>query len=378
MNCVSVERIENLDQLEDLGAPYRRFVERVPEGLGIFYTPEWLRCVWPVYAATGAEWAWLLVRRGEELIGLAPLQIARKGWLKGRVRRLHPFGEHTGPLRHIDPNFVIPDPDDAEAVMGALRTFMLGPFVREWDLLDWPWMRRDRPATEAFGRVFPEATVTPSTVQEPHCDLREGFEAYWATRKRKFKKDCERAARRMEAQCERVDFDVTTAVSESRWEQVADLHRRRQSVLVERGEVRTSLFDSPLKFRAVRELVEWAERAGQGRSYWLDLDGQLASFVLGFAHQDRYFPFLMAHDETFAIHSPSTLLFRFLFQTESETQGTRWISPGMGMNLLKRRLATRIIPLVDVSLVNPTSGSARLRCAWLRLGQALRRRWAGC
>ena len=372
---ISMRWIGSLKELEALGERYERFVERLPD-VGLFYRLEWLRRVWPLYQAHGGTMACLVAERKREPVALAPFEIERKGWLRGRTRILRCMGQISGPLRQWEPQILVADPDDVEPSLAAMRGLLRRQAWR-WDLMELELMPKDAPTMQALAEALPEGQLIEDPARSALVDLTGGFEAYFMGRLNyKARNEVKRRRKHMEAEAQPIRFEESTEVTPGKWEELGALHIARQAALRARGDQRISHFEDPLRRRALSALLEWGRRDGCARHYWLYLQDRLAAYFLCFHRGRTLFPYLTAMDSAFAQYGPAKQLFYWMAQREAEVYGTQFVNMGLGMNSFKSEVATDARECVNFRLINPWRITGRWRAQWLLAARRARERVA--
>lgn len=376
---LQVEWLDDFAQVRARAGALSRFTGRV--GIpGFFFEMERLELLWPFYRECRGELAWLWVQRAGECVALAPLQLERKDWVRGGARCLEPFGKVRGALSQWNTDWLIAPGEDPVQVLSAIRAALVGPFASRWDLLELELLSDLDPVTQAMYAQWSDLPFRFDPAVSTALDLGGDFEAYATKFKSKFRREVEREHRKLVGMWGEPKLDVTTSISEERWAQLKALHSARQSQVRGKGAHREPLFECKRRAPLFRAMMEQGERAGRSRHYWFEIEGRLATFMLGLTLAtpggNVLFLMLTAVDDRYAAVSPTRLLMWELLQREAREHGTQRVEMGVGLNLFKKQFGTEFATMQQVQWTNPTSRTAQVRAQWLRMLRSLRARAA--
>jgi CelD/BcsL family acetyltransferase involved in cellulose biosynthesis len=184
-SSLTYEALTGVSEIKSLAAEWDELLERSACNRA-FSSPAWyeaaLRLAWPASAHV------IVARRGGALAGVLPLVLTAGG-----------VAEFPGDLS--DYNDIVAEADDADAHTGLLD-FALGG-ARAYERLALKCLRRDSNCLRALRLLMPgadpERLLTGERVPCPYARLAGGYDAYLASRGRKFRSNIRRARRRAEA-----------------------------------------------------------------------------------------------------------------------------------------------------------------------------------
>ncbi len=331
-----------LSEIEAWGPAYEDFLDAVGK-YGIFYEKGWFSALWAAYSQKPGTLFFISVWDGGSIVALAPLQLLQKGVLQGRRKVLEFLGTHHPTLVNPLPEILV----RSEAVRErGLKAFgeALKQNGKYWDQVDlnlWPINSPNIPVLE---KQWSDADFSVHLNRSAQIDLDDGFETYESTLSRNSRSQLRRARKRLLRETN-AEFHCTTELSAQRWEAISRMHRKRQEKLREKGQAdRYSIFTNGIETKALHEALIWAQSIGRTRHYWLDIDGVTSAFCLGLHQGGSYFYYFVGMDELAEPYSGGMVLLHHLIEQEAR-RGTRCIDMMAGVNRVKTRFATRIIPL---------------------------------
>ena len=359
---VRVRWIGSTAELKALGERYDRFV-LAASPLGMFYRSAWIECVWPYYEAQeGGKLAFLVAEKGDEIVGLAPLQIKTRRWVYANQRVFTFLGGTGDELDNWVPQFLFADtrPEEQAACARALVESILA-HSNEWDELNFGTFPEDCPSRSALRAALPVNQESNCLNQIPIARLDDGPEPYFRSRGKRLTRMLVRAERRLDEDGVSAIFAVETQLSAERKGAVEAIHLARQNQLRAGGEPRTSPFDDSASAAVFWRLMAIAETCGHLRAHWLLLDGVPAAFVLAMCHADAAVLFLNAFSPEAEKYHPGVLLLSRLIDHEAKLQRTKLIDFMAGSNLAKELYATHMRSLGSFRAENPINRLARVR-----------------
>jgi CelD/BcsL family acetyltransferase involved in cellulose biosynthesis len=320
-----------------------------------FSAPAWVMGWWRHLRPDGARLRVVLVWAGEALVGVVPLYAAG--------RTLRPIGDGmpaaeplAAPARERDVA------ERAAALLAAAephpRRIELELGSAAWvAVLTAAWPGRRRP----YGWRRGEIAV-------PRVEMRGGFDSWFASKGKSFRRDIRRNARRVEDAAG--DFRLATvATLPADVETFLRLHRGRLA-----GQGGTNLEGEGVEGMLVdagSALIE----AGRFELFVLECDGAPVAVEIVLSAGRETVAWNGGFDEAFARLSPSMQCLIRVLSTASE-RGREEVSLGPGDQAYKYRLANRDDALRSYVLIPPGRGflGARLRLALEQLRRAVGRR----
>ena len=157
---IRVRWVRGIEGLRSVGPAYDALVDACGEG-ALFRRRGWVEAMadaWglgPDRGAGSRALALLWAEREGRAIGVAPLQIERKGWARLGLRRLHFLGAVDGPLADSRADFLIPDPADRRSCLVAFRDFLLAETQVGWDVLELTMMPETSSHLALLDEVWP-------------------------------------------------------------------------------------------------------------------------------------------------------------------------------------------------------------------------------
>ncbi|MBN2580010.1 MAG: GNAT family N-acetyltransferase [Pirellulales bacterium] len=271
----------------------------------VFRRWEWLSIWWKWFGENRTMYL-LSVRRGRELIGIAPLYVIRTRWGERKLSWIGVGGptcpEYLGPIVHRD---------HAEAAVEAIAGHFLGA-DRSWDSLWFPDVPPDDPATraliDALARDGP--TIRVPGVVCPWFDLPESMDLLMRRlsghRRKRERRRLEKARRDF-----RVELHAVESAEEVRavFPAVVELHRSSRGL---RGE--SSPFANPAYVGFQQEAIETLLPKGLAQLYLLQFNGQSVAFQIGYQFHGKYYGFQTGFDAAKSIYSPGALLLHLFFE----------------------------------------------------------------
>ena len=373
-DLIRVSVVRSFEALAAQGPAYPALLARVPHGRGVFFSLDWLRTLAPVHLLPGRSLYFMLAWRDTQLVGVAPMVIDQRPWVRGHVRRLCFWGVVPGSMR-LEGDFLVPQEED---VMPCLRAFMA--YVQQpgspIDYLDFHYFRDVSPCQAAFSAVTHLMPVQCEDMVSHWARLAPTFEDYCATLK---KSTLGKVLNRVRA-IER-DLGATlacvTQLSDDELAQVETLHVQRQRELMGRGRERHSLFEIEHDRRVYRALLQQATRDGTARHYLLKSQDRIVAFALCFHFGRTLFFHLTAFDSAHAKYEPGRVLMLLKVQAEIQRGDTDHIDMLPGTTKIKEDFGNQVFNYHRYSAVNEQSLKSRLKCgvwqAQLTLAQKVSR-----
>ena len=237
---------------------------------------------------------------------------------------------------------------------------------RDWDLLDPRWVDNDgcdHGRTEHAMRAAGFHPKKQLWAESPEIDFRTGWDAYWDSRSKKFRRNVLRQERRLSeiGRIEHIRYrpeGYSVGDGDPRWdlydECVAIAGRSWQG---SSGSGTTLSHDSIGDF--LRDTHAVAAANGEVDLNLLRLDGQPIAFVYNYRHDGRLFGLRMGYDPEFASYGPGSVLIRRVIEDSCLRGDEEW-NFGSGYIDVKRPWATGIRPSYRYTAFSTTSVPAQV------------------
>lgn len=190
-----VLEINELSALREHQLPWNALLPQT-RGASFFQSFAWLETYWQHFGA-GQRLRVLIVYNDARPIGILPLAVRRDATAVGLLRRLtyplHGWGGFYGPI----------GPNPTATLLAGMRHVARSP--RDWDLIDLPWIARDRIDRGRTQRSLQQAGMPASELpyeQSAQIDCRQPWEAYWGRLKSHWRTNVRRAISRLNEQGE--------------------------------------------------------------------------------------------------------------------------------------------------------------------------------
>ena len=134
--------------MREVREAYHALLDRLPDGRGVFYAIEWLEAFAPLFLTDGRRLHFLLIWRGAELVGVAPMVVSRRPWSRGHARVLEFWGGIDGSLR-LEGDLLFPRASDAEAGAQAVVRWLTSA-ASTADVMDLQYFREVSTCRAAF------------------------------------------------------------------------------------------------------------------------------------------------------------------------------------------------------------------------------------
>ncbi len=339
---VHVEEINDIDAIRRYRLNWELLLAKT-RGATFFQSLDWLETYWRHFGDRQALRA-LVVSSADRPIGILPLTVVRERTRLGTVRVLtYPldgWGTFFGPI----------GPDLAATLLAGLRHIAATP--RDWDLVDLRWIDADgddagrsRNAMRSTGLPAVCRPFVHATQIEIEAVGDGGWQAYWSTRKPRFRQNIARAER------------LLAAVGE-----VSYLRYRPEGSRYDDGDPRWDLYDAcesiagrswqggatdgtTLSHDSVRDYLRDAHQTA-ARAGGLDLNlllvgGRPAAFAYNYHYRGSVYGLRMGFDPSIATAGSGGVLLRRMIE-DSFARGDRLIDLGPGSLEMKRHWATRV------------------------------------
>jgi CelD/BcsL family acetyltransferase involved in cellulose biosynthesis len=362
--------VTSIDGLRALGPRYDTMVLAAGDA-GLFYQLGWLERAWPHYhSRLGGTLSFLVAEQRGELVALAPLSLATRGWTQARQRVLGFIGGTWDELDNWMPGFLFAsrEPGEQANVMNVLAGAIA---ERDWDLLDLRLVRASCPSHAALQTRFPALRAVPDRNTTPRARMEAGWAPYWVGRSKRLERILARGRKRAAEDRLNLVHDVTPDVPVERRDEAEAIHRARQSRIRETGKARSSPFEDADARRVFWSLIDWAASQGQLRAHWLRHGDDTMAYVIVLHHAGTSFAYFNAIDPAAERYHPGSLILAELLRREATEHGAAVIDMMLGANLTKKLFATEELAHTRLSVVNPRQYGSRAKDAWIRAARKL-------
>ncbi|MGB5079318.1 MAG: GNAT family N-acetyltransferase [Burkholderiales bacterium] len=307
MTAVRTTRIASWESSRALAEEWEGLLNRSP-GYSVFQTFPWQTCWWKAFGGSHELFV-ILAYAGTDLVGIAPMMVARRKGPLGRARRhLHFIGSMNHASDYCD---FITDPDVPEALGALLEAICAGSeaFDRV-DLSHFPGHSPNQARTlEYFRRrgartsVEVQAEAPVRILGDGRADLKAANKSSLRRHANFFRKSGELRFHRCTGEAEILGY----------LEPFFAQHRARWA-----GTDSPSLFLDPAQQAFYRELVREILPRGWLRFDVVLFDGAPLAFHFGFEYRRRFIWYKPAFDPRFASRSPGEVLIKFLLEDAIE------------------------------------------------------------
>lgn len=366
-----VSVVRSLSQIEALGTVYEQFLARCPGGQGLFCSSTWVRHLSALYLGPSQSLFFLLAWREDELVGLAPFAIDRKGWSRAKVRRLFFWGGITGSLR-LEGDLLVPNATDAEACAEAFALHLRKARPREVDYIDLGYISERSLSRGPLARALGLELGPPEDMPGYILDLPDTEAAFHSSLKKSTFASVRASLRQLERQgaC----IEVKDALTEQELDQLIDIHVQRQAAHEDKGQSRHSIFDLPRERNAYLALLRETQELGLTRYFLIREGARLKAFALCFAWGDTLFFQLTAFDPDYGKFSPGRVL---MYQKALYSIGThqlRHVYMWPGTTKVKADFANCVYTCHPLRGTNSGSVPSAIKCViWHTLSRLTQR-----
>jgi CelD/BcsL family acetyltransferase involved in cellulose biosynthesis len=305
---ISVETVSDYDSFLALAPDWDRLVEAA----GIdhpFLAHGWFRAWWDAFGA-GKELHILVVRKGAEAIGIAPLMLAPARIYGLKMRRLQSIhNDHS-------PRFDFIVGNSAKDVYNAIWSY-LAKRRRLWDVLQVSQLETVSPTFDHLRRMaladgFPVGTW-PSD-RSPYVDLSQGWDAYLTRLSTQHKKKIRQHIRQLE-HLGRVELEIVVA-AENLETALEDGFRLEAAGW--KSETGTAIRCRPELVEFYSRLALAAARAGTLRLIFLTVGGARIAFAYALEYKNKLFVLKAGYHPEYAAYSPYNVLCYLVFRDACE------------------------------------------------------------
>lgn len=191
-NQIEIKLINKYEEFEDLRDRWNQLLAQSANN-DVFLTWEWLFSWWKVFN-TGKQ-LWLVTAwKPEQLVGIAPLMLEKRGKLKLGAKILCSLGT---PMNDVG-GFILQDQDTQ--ILEALINFIM-EHKKKWDILEFTEFLVEGPEIEAIKAVFDKPGFSQIEKDREHyfVPVHESWNDYYDGLSKKFRKNLRRAERNANA-----------------------------------------------------------------------------------------------------------------------------------------------------------------------------------
>jgi CelD/BcsL family acetyltransferase involved in cellulose biosynthesis len=295
---LTVERVDNLEGLAALNRPWTQLLSRCSYR-NLFLTHEWAGTWW-AHFGKGKELWLLLVRDGEELLGIAPMMLGWE-WYGGLPVRMLGFlvNRHTSRA-----DFIIADGRKEEAIGALVRYWQ--DHNRRWDVLRLVHVPKEsgnvRVLEEAIGNSklagFP-ARVSRRILTLP---IEGTWEKYLGQQTHAFRKNLRQSAKRIrESQMTLVSENDPSRVEQG-LRSIFGIEARSRKADFREKRMLVNDKEFYLSLGTMVRLFEWRS------DLLVDSEGKTIAGCHAAFHERRCYGFLLYHDYSHSAISPGRRL----------------------------------------------------------------------
>ena len=360
-SALRITKVCTSEGLEELRPRWQRLAE-LEEEPNVFSTWEWNWCCWQVYGDGSLRV--LVIERGEELVGIAPLCLARRPRSTPVALRVLSFIGSNDDSGVLD---ILTLPGCREMVWSAIFSFLAGD--RDWDVLDLNnldagTLTRKTVGEEARRKRWTESSYEGATLR---MELPQTWKEFLDGKSSNMRKQLGQFERKVKEQGYEICYTQPQSAAELSecLERLFELHTRRWEAKGEEGGFLG-------RRRELYCLVSAAARDAGWLDLWeLRLSGQTVAIEYGLHYRGCRYSMQSGFDMEFGQYSVGRLLDAFVIRTSIE-RGARFYDFLFGAQPFKLRWGTEPRCTVNIRIVRPWSfGSLAMRTARL-LGKGLR------
>ena len=360
---LQITKVSTCEGLEELRPHWHRLAS-LQEQPNVFSTWEWNSCWWQVHGREGSLYV-LVVRREDEIVGIAPFHLARRPRNSPIALRVLNFIGNNEDSGLLD---ILTLPGTREAVWRIIF-FLLAASV-DWDILELSNLGAGTATRQVVAEEAKRLGWRESSYQSPNVQIRlpQTWNEFLAGISAKLRRQLVLADRKLKEQYEVTYTRPQTAaeLSES-LERLFELHMRRWVMKGAEGAFCE-------KRRALYRLVGTAAREAGWLDLWeLRLSGRTVAVEYGLHYRGCRYAMQSGFTLEFAHYNVGRLLQAFLIRTAIE-RGDHLYDFLFGVQRFKLRWGAEPGCAFHIRIVRPWSfGSVVMQTARL-LGKGLRYR----
>ena len=300
MDNISIEVVQSIDRLEQLGQDWERVLERSGSNYP-FLTQEWLLPWWKHMAPDKSTLYVLRAFRENDTYGYVPLLLARRNG----VRILQFLG--------------CPDSDYLDFIICRNRKETLEAFLRflgeqknSWDLIDLKDIPSDSPNLDLLksrGKETGSLCVADHVrTVAPTLKTNGDFESFLKNKSHSFRQSFRQTRRRINKVEGTHSIDLLS--SGNAWDKVVDSMRsvEKRSWKEKTGHTKLSASKNRKFFSNIMEAFA---RRGWLNLWTLSVNQQAVAYSLNFNYSGKCYNYFLIHDDDYEKFSPGALLFGY-------------------------------------------------------------------
>ncbi len=335
---IEVREINRIEELGQFRPAWRSLLERT-QGASFFHSQEWLECYWKHFA-TGQRLRILVATEDGQPVGIMPLVVRTESTRVGRLRML------TYPLQDWATFFGPIGPSPSATLVACLRRVRQTP--RDWDVLDLRWIDRDGADLGRTERAMAQTGFRPCPQKWDRTSLLElpgNWRDYWGDREPKFRKNVDRAQRRIaqHGKVELVRYRPDAASDgdvDPRWDLYdACVALAERSWQGGHGD-KTNLCHAQVS-GFLRDAHAAAARLGAADINLLYFNGQPAAFLYNYRWQTSVYGLRRGFDPQFKHLRPGLVLQKMMLE-DGHRRGDRCYDLGTGSHNTKQAWRTTV------------------------------------
>lgn len=342
---ISVREVSSSSELEALKQPWGELVSamrtRTP-----FITHEWMTTWWKHFGARGRLRV-LVLSRGAEITGIAPLWIGRTGRARGLFRKVGFLG--TGFSDYLD--VILPEPS-TDAVCAVLKH--LEAHGSSWDFLDLRELPADSPTARMFAASISRLGGHVEILADsscPYIPIESDWNTYYTSRMGKRSREHARKRRKRLKDAGNVGIHLIEDPTED-LEPIRKIAAMRESDSYQ-GENRRAIFKNPRSRKFFEEISSLFAARGWLHIAIIDVDGRTVGYHYGFLYDNRYFHYVTGFDPAFRHLSPGRVLMDKILEQCFE-RGRREVDFLRGFEAWKSSLTDEVRENQRVRLFRPS------------------------
>jgi CelD/BcsL family acetyltransferase involved in cellulose biosynthesis len=307
--AISVEAVTDYDSFLRLAPEWNRLIGEA----GIdhpFLSHDWFRSWWDSFGA-GKKLHVLVVRRGAQAIGIAPLMLVSARLYGMKMRRLQSIhNDHS-------PRFDFVVGNSAEDVYNAVWNY-LRSHRKLWDVLQLSQLQTVSPTFDYFRRTALDEGLPLGTWpsdRSPYVDLSQGWDAYLASLSTQHKKKIRQHIRQLE-HLGRVELEI---VSTTEHIDAALEDGFRLEAAGWKSDTGTAIRCRPELVQFYSQLARAAAGSGALRLIFLAVGGSRVAFAYGLGYKNKLFVLKAGYHPEYAAYSPYNVLCYLVFHNACES-----------------------------------------------------------
>lgn len=344
-----IEIIRSLEEFKKHEYAYRDFSQHLPPNKRLGFNFDWVIAHYPLYTRGNIKMLFVFLWLGDNIVGLAPFQLEKKGVKQLYLKRLQFWGSGPSFSHNEPPDFLFRSEADANQYLSQLTQALYTDLAKEWDEIFFKSLMLKNSFINQIKENMKHAIIeeqgyntyqfhAPGTID----DLIKGES------RRKIKK----ARENMGKDFESFSFNCYNTITDEIFEELCDLHTNRQEVVNSQRSGRDSIFQDPLERQAIRDAIKCAEKNNGFRLYTLEIEEKIVSFLLCYCCEKWNQAFITAFDIKYRRYQASRALWSYAYTTEREEFNSDIVDLGLGSNQFKITFSNYKEPLYTLREIN--------------------------